>query len=111
MKVLGESIAFKANLNFSIKRYPVFWLILLVTMALDYLTTVNFVSRDGTQAEANQIVRFLMELAGIEFGVLIAKALQLFAVIVFASLHQRLGNIFLLVVILLNTWAVFVNTL
>jgi len=43
MKILDSEINLKENFLFSITRYRIWWIILLITMVFDYLTTVNFV--------------------------------------------------------------------
>jgi hypothetical protein len=111
MQVLGQEVAFKDNLVFSLRRYLVWWLILMVTMIFDYLSTLYFVEKYGSHLEANHVVRILIERFGANIGTLMGKLLQLMAVVFFVSLHRRLGNLFLLVVILLNCWAVVINTL
>lgn len=110
MKILDSEIQLKKNLLFSLNRYLIWWIILLVTMIFDYLTTLYFVSMLGSDAEANQMVGWLIRNLGLHFGVFIGKSMQLVSVVLFVSLHQRLGNLFLLVVILLNCWAVVINT-
>jgi hypothetical protein len=109
MKVLGEEIAFKDNLWFSLKRYPAWWLILLVTIIFDFFSTIFFVDQSGVSAEANLVVGWLMTNLGVYTGLVIGKLLQLISVVVFVCLNRRLGNLFLLVVILLNSWAVVIN--
>ncbi len=109
MLILGSEVNLKGNLLFSFRRYLVFWLLLVFTMILDYLTTLIFVGEIGAQAEANMVIWWLITQLGPLLGVLIGKCLQLLAVLVFVSLHQRLGNLFLLVIILLNCWAVIIN--
>lgn len=111
MKILGEQIAFRENIAFSLRRYIVWWLILVITMAYDIATTSAFVAKYGSDAEANTITRWLMTAVGGDLGNLAGKGLQLVAVIGFVGLHRRLGNIFLLFVILLNCWAVVINSL
>ena len=110
MKLLGSEINLKENLRFSLNRYLIWWIILLITIVFDYLTTLYFVSKLGADAEANNIVAWLINHLGLSLGVFIGKCLQLLAVVLFASLSQRLGNLFLLIVILLNCWAVVMNT-
>lgn len=110
MKVLGERIDFRANLGFSFRRYTVWWIILLVTAAFDGLTTVAFVQSLGAAREANAVARLLINVFGAGPGVLVNKVLQVLAVAVMAGLHRRLGNLFLLVIIVLNCWAVVVNS-
>ena len=111
MKILGSEIDARENLKFSFKRYWIFWLVLLVTIFLDYLTTLHFINEYGVHIEANRIVRYLMENIGVTPGLLLGKSLQLVSVLIFVCLHQRLGNLFLLIIILLNIWAVFINML
>jgi len=110
MKILGEEIAYRENFVFSFNRYLVWWLILLVTMVFDYLTTLNFIHKYGVGAEANKVVSWLIMNQGVAIGVFIGKLLQLISVILFVCLHRRLGNLILLIVILLNCWAVVINT-
>lgn len=111
MKILGSEVTIKENLLFSLSRYLIWWLILLITMAFDFLTTLYFVSKLGADTEANMVIRWLISNLGLSTGVLIGKLFQLISVVMFACLHRRLGNIFLLVIILLNCWAVVINTL
>lgn len=111
MKILGEEINFEENLAYSLRRYRVWWLILLVTIVFDYITTLYFVEKYSVNKEANYVIRLLIENLGIVTGALIGKLLQLISVVVIVSLNRRLGNIFLLLVILLNIWAVVLNSL
>jgi len=110
VQVLGQEVDFKGNLLFSLQRYLVWWLILIVTMIFDYLSTLYFVEKYGSHLEANYVVRVLIENAGVTVGTLIGKLLQIVAVVFFVCLHRRLGNLFLLIVIVLNCWAVVINT-
>ena len=111
MKVLGSEINFKENFLFSLKEYQVWWLILLVTIIFDYLTTLYFVSELGPDAEANKVVSWLIRALGLHVGVFLGKSMQFISVVLFVSLSQRLGNLFLLIIILLNCWAVVMNTI
>ncbi len=111
MRILDEEIEWKENFVYSLRRYPVWWLILIITMVFDFALTVYFVEKYGAGREANHVVRFLVENLGIVTGTLIGKLLQLFAVSMFVCLHRRLGNLFLLIVILLNCWAIVMNSL
>ena len=110
MKILGSEVNLKENLLYSLNRYRVLWLILLVTMIFDYVTTVFFVSRLGVRAEANILMDWLIRNIGLSVGVLIGKTLQLLPVVFFVCLNKRFGNLFLLAIILINIWAVFINT-
>ncbi len=111
MKLLDTEIRVKENLMFSLTRFRLWWALFLATVVFDYLTTINFVSVDGIEMEANRVVRALMSAMGVYLGLLFAKCLQVIAVLAFASLHKRAGNIFLFFVIFLNVWAVIINTL
>jgi len=111
MNILGEYIAFRLNFTFSLKRYLVWWLILLATSVFDYLTTIYFVTIYGTETEANLIIRWIIEHSNVATGALIGKLLQLLAVIIFVGLNRRFGNIFLLTIILLNCFAMVVNSI
>ena len=110
MNLFGEKIAFRENLQFSLQRYFVWWLILIVTMIFDIFTTFVFVSKYGIGAEANMTTKLLMLCFGSYFGNIIGKILQLISVVCFTGLHRRLGNIFLLFIILLNCWAIVINS-
>jgi hypothetical protein len=79
-------------------------------MVFDFLTTLYFVSNLGVVAEANIVVGWLITSFGVGVGIFIGKLLQLIPVLVFVSVSQRLGNIFLFFVVCLNFWAVFINT-
>lgn len=110
MKILGENISFSENIQFSFKRYLVWWLILFVTMIFDVFTTSVFISKYGIEAEANLSTKILMLNFGGEFGNIVGKLFQLISVIFFVGLHRKLGNIFLLFIILLNCWAIVINS-
>ena len=111
MKILDEKVAIKENLAFSLKRYWYLWLILLVTILFDYLSTAEFVSKYGIKAEANLITRFMMHALGHDTGNMMGKLLQILSVICMACLSRRIGNFFLLFVIIINSWATIVNSI
>lgn len=111
MKILDEEIALRDNLEYSLRRYTAWWVLLIATMALDVLSTIGFVSALGLHKEANALAHWLMSGMGLLPGLLVAKALQLFAVATMTSLNRRFGNVFLMAVVLLNAWAVVVNSL
>jgi hypothetical protein len=111
MQILDQEIPLKENLRFSLKRYKVWWIILLMTMIFDFLTTLYFVDKYGVASEGNSLVSGLILTLGLVAGVFVGKLLQLFSVTAFVSLHQKLGNVFLLVVVLFNFWAVVVNVI
>lgn len=109
MKILGSEVDPYYNLCQSLKNYRVRWFVLLVTMVFDYVSTLYFVSILGVDREANAVIAWLMACAGVYFGLFVGKLLQLITVFVFVALSYRVGNIFLLVVILMNCWAVVIN--
>ena len=111
MKIIGVSVDFHENLTSSVQRYAVWWVILVVTMVFDVFTTYGFVSKFGIEAEGNMATKFWMQLMDPFYGNILGKILQLLSVIFFVGLHQRLGNIFLLFIILLNCWAVVINSM
>ena len=111
MKILDEKVPIKANLAFSLKRYWYWWLILFVTISFDYLSTAAFVSKYGVQAEANLVTRLMMEKLGPDSGNLAGKILQLVSVTCLVCLSRRVGNFFLLFVIIINCWAIVVNSI
>lgn len=111
MKILDEKVPIKENLRFSLKRYWYLWLILLVTILFDYLSTAEFVSKYGIKAEANLITRFMMHTFGHDTGNMMGKLLQILSVICMACLSRRIGNFFLLFVIIINSWATIVNSI
>jgi len=110
MKILDSKVNLKKNLLFSLNKYLFLWLILLVTMVFDYVTTVFFISKLGVRAEANFLIDWLVGHFGLMTGLFIGKSLQLVPVIFFVCMNKRFGNLFLLAVILINIWAVFINT-
>jgi len=111
MKILDHEITIRNNLLFSFKTYRVWWLILLVTIIFDHLTTLYFVNKLGLDAEGNKVIRWLIQALGLNLGVLIGKTMQLATVLLAVSVSQKVGNFFLLFVIILNCWAVVMNTI
>lgn len=111
MKLLGENVDFKGNLKYSTERYTFWWLILLVTILFDIFTTYAFTSKYGLKAEGNLVTKYWMLSVGSFYGNLIGKIFQILSVLIFVSLHRRLGNIFLLFIILLNCWAIVINSM
>ncbi len=111
VKLLGEDLHFRENLLFSFRRYTIWWIILLITMAFDFLSTAGFVWRYGTGAEANMVTRLMMEQFSPNLGNFVGKALQLLSVICFVGLSRKVGNFFILFIILINCWAIVINSI
>ena len=66
---------------------------------------------DGINQEKNYVVRWLSFNMGIIPGVAIGKSLQVIAAIVFSALSFKLSRATLLLLVLLNLWAIFINLL
>lgn len=111
MIVLGTQIPLKANIKRSLRHYWYLWLILLITVFFDFITTVLFMRHDGIHTEGNTIVRYLAYTLGIIPGVAVGKLLQIIAVIGFSALAPSLARAILLLIILLNFVAIIKNVL
>lgn len=111
VKLLGQPVHFRDNLLYSFRRYTIWWIILLITMAFDFLSTAGFVWRYGTGAEANMVTRLMMEQFSPNLGNFVGKALQLLSVICFVGLSRKVGNFFILFIILINCWAIVINSM
>lgn len=111
MNILDETVTPGENFSYSLKRYWIWWLILIVTIIYDYLSTTVFVAEYGVNAEANLGTRFFMINFSPHIGNLTGKLLQFLSVICFVSLNKRVGNFFLLFIILINGWAIMVNSI
>jgi len=110
MKILGREVELEHNLRFSLRHHRLGWLVLLVTIFLDYKTTLMFIAELGIGAEGNWLISWLMVSLGVVTGLIIGKSLQFIAVVIFVSMDRRIGNLLLLLVIALNCWAVVINT-
>jgi len=82
---------------------------LLLTVVLDYLSTLYFMFFDGVGAEANAVIRWLVYAFGVIAGVFLGKSLQVVAALVFVALSQSLSRAVLLLLLLLNLLAVINN--
>lgn len=109
MLILGQQVPLKDNLLRSLRTHRLLWAILLVTMAFDFATTLYFMSLRGIEAEQNLVVRWLALNLGMVAGVLIGKCLQLVAAIGFCALSSNLSRAVLLLIVLLNFFAIYVN--
>jgi hypothetical protein len=109
--ILGEQIHLKENLKASFRRYWFLWLVLLLTVFADFITTIQFMQEDGIHTENNLVVRWLASTLGIFPGVFAGKFLQIIAAMGFSALSQSLARATLLLILLLNLVAVFVNLL
>jgi len=109
MIILDEEVLLKKNLIQSYKLYKMFWLILLITIILDSLTTMLFMQKDGIHFEANFLIRWLALHMGIAPGVIVGKFLQLVAAIGFSALSLKYSRAILLLLALLNLLAIYHN--
>ena len=106
MLILGSEISLKENIKQSFRRYWLLWVILIVTVVFDFVTTVLFMRHDGIHTEGNNIVRYLAYNFGIIPGVFFGKLLQIIAAIGFSALAPSLARATLLLILLLNFVAI-----
>lgn len=109
MDILGQQIELKNNLIKSLRSHQLLWILLVVTATFDFASTLFFMSARGVHVEQNLLVRWLATNIGVIPGVLIGKLLQLAAVATFSALSARLSRAVLLLVVLLNFFAIYVN--
>lgn len=110
MIILGDEIPLIQNIYFSLQRHRFLWLLFLLTATLDYVTTINFMTKGSISDEANMVIQYLAYELGIFHGVFWGKVLQCFSGIGFCALSRYLSRAILLLLILLNMVAVFINT-
>lgn len=111
MQILDEQVSLKENLRNSLKRHWLLWVLLVLTVFLDYLSTLYFMFLDGVHTEGNTVIRWLAYEFGVVIGVFLGKSLQIFAALCFVSLTQKLARAVLLLLVLLNAVAVINNLL
>ena len=111
MRILDEDIPLRENLKTSIRRHRLLWVILLVTVFFDFVTTLIFMHRDGIQFERNLVILWLASNIGIIPGVLLGKSLQILAAMIFSALSLELARATLLLIVLLNFVAIMINLL
>ena len=109
MIILGQQVPLKQNLTSSLHRHWLLWTLLLLTVVLDYLSTLYFMFADGIDTEANTVIRWLVYAFGVVAGVFLGKSLQLVAALAFVALSRSLARAVLLLLVLLNTVAVINN--
>ena len=111
MLILGGEVSLLKNLKTSFRCHWLLWMFFLLTVFLDYLSTLYFMFVDGVDTEANRVVRWFAYEFGVVVGVLLAKNLQVLAALAFVSLTQKLARAVLLLLVLLNALAVLNNLL
>lgn len=111
MNILDEEVSLRDNLRYSLRNHWLLWILLIITAGFDFMTTLNFMWRDGIEFEKNAVVRNLAEALGIIPGVALGKSLQIVAALGFAALSKKLSRAVLLMIVLLNFWAIIVNSL
>ncbi len=109
MRILDSEVPLIENIKQSLVRYWVLWLLLLLTIVLDCLTTIRFMFLGGIELEANLVVRWLAERLGLVQGVIVGKTLQLVAAIGFSALSFTYSRAILILLISLNLLAVYHN--
>ncbi|BAO43534.1 hypothetical protein [Thiolapillus brandeum] len=109
MRILGEEIDPKANIRAAYLAHRVLWGVLLISILLDFFTTLQFMLRDGVQHEGNAVVRWLVQVLGVVPGILVGKLLQLIAVLGLTALSYRMAPAVVIVVVFSNCLAVLMN--
>ena len=110
MTILDRQVSLQQNLFYALQKYRICWFILLLTATLDYVTTLQFMLNDSIALEANLVIRYLAYEFGIFGGVMVGKTLQIFSAMAFCALSRELSRAVLLLIILLNCVAIFINT-
>jgi|GEM_PF-2872144 len=111
MKILDHEVPLIANLLYSLKTHWFLWILVFLTVLLDFATTLNFMWRDGIELEKNPLIKGLATLLGIVPGVMVGKILQIVAAVCLTSLSKKLNRAVLLLIVLLNIWAIIINSL
>lgn len=109
MTILDQQVALKSNLLFAIHQYRILWFLLVLTAAVDYITTINFMTNGSIALEGNLLVRQLAYWFGIYPGVMLGKSLQICAAMAFCALTREYAKGILMVIIALNCVASYFN--
>jgi len=109
MKILEQEIPLQKNLINSFKTNRIFWLLLILSEILDFLSTVAFMNQDGIEFEANAVIQWLALHFGIKTGVFFGKSLQFFAASCFSALSLKYSRAVLILFIALNLLATLHN--
>ena len=109
MQILDQEIQIVENIKASFRRYWYLWIALFITAFFDFATTILFMCKEGIQQEGNSIIRLLAYKLGIIPGVLLGKSLQIVAAIGFSALSLNMSRTILLLILLINLFAVIVN--
>jgi len=107
--ILDQQVSLKKNVVSSLRRHWLLWTLFLLTVFLDYFSTLYFMFFDGVDTEANAVIRWLAYQFGVIVGVFLGKSLQLVAAVAFVALSQSLARAVLLLLLLLNLLAVINN--
>ena len=109
MHILDQQISLKKNLMASLRRHWLLWTVLLVTAALDFASTLGFMSQYGIRVEANMVVRWLALHLGVIPGVFIGKSLQILAAAALSALSPKYSRAILLLIVGVNVLALLAN--
>lgn len=109
MKILDEEIPLIENLMKSFGRYKYLWLLLMVSIVLDSLSTVWFMYNEGIKFEANILIRYLAMTLGIIPGVILGKSLQVLTAVIFSALSLKHSRAVLILLLCLNLLATYHN--
>ena len=107
--MLGAASHFEDSRAALFTKHRCLFVMLLVTAAMDALTTYLFMSVLGIAEESNPVVRLLSVQFGIIVGPLLGKLFQIVAVWCFSIITPRLTELVCAVVVLINVYAVVVN--
>lgn len=106
IKILDNDVDVFKNSRRLLKDYRVHFLIVIVTMFADSISTTLFMSADGVGSEMNHVVRLLAMRLGIVSGPMVGKVLQLVALCLLACIVPTLTRLLFWVVITINIIAV-----
>lgn len=111
MKILDNEIDLWESFRKITWQYRWWLLVIVLTQAFDAISTMRFMSIDGTGTEFNPVVRVLSDWVGIYLGPIVGKALQLFALVALGILTPKYMPTLCAVVATLNLIAAIKNTM
>lgn len=110
MRVLDAEIDIRTNSELLWDRYRTLFIVLIASAIADAFSTTWFMALLDPGAESNLVVQILSYTFGIVWGPVLGKALQIAAVWLLCLVTPRLTPLVCSAIILLNTFAVYINT-
>lgn len=110
MEILGSKIDVRANSRLLFVEHRGLFHWILITAALDVVSTMWFMQVVGPQIEINPIIRLLSYSLGIVLGPIVGKSAQLFAIWGLTLIAPRLTKALCVLIITLNSMACLLNT-